>query len=123
MKLSEIIELSKTLSKIVTLDMPFSLSYKFNKLIKIVSASEEFYNTKVYELLQTYGKKDDNGKIIQDELGVHLRFETQDEFHKKHAELRDVEISDELLTFTVSELESLSISPQDLLPLMPLIKD
>lgn len=121
MKLLQITELSQSLVKIVKMDMPFALSYKFNKLISIVESNENFYNSKVRELLQQYGEHDDNGQLIQDESGIHLIPETQVEFHEKLADLREVEVADKLPTFTLTELECLSISPQDLYPLMSLI--
>ena len=123
MKLSQIVELSNSLVKIIKLDMPFSLSYKFNKLIQIVDSNEQFYNSKARELLDTYGKKDENGELIQEEAGILLIPETQMEFHEKFAALKEVEVADKLPTFKLAELECLSISPQDLYPLMPLIEE
>lgn len=123
MKLSQIVDLSNSLSKIIKLDMPFALSYKFNKLITLVDSNEQFYNSKVRELLDQYGDHDENGQLKQDEYGIQLKPETQVEFHEKLAALRDVESDDKLPTFNLTELECLSISPQDLYPLMPLIEE
>lgn len=123
MKLIQITELSSSLVKIISKDMPFSLSYKFNKLISLVDANEQFYNTKVRELLDQYAQKDENDDFVQKDGNILLIPETQMEFHEKHAALKDVEVSDKLPTFKLAELECLSISPQDLYPLMPLIED
>ena len=62
MTLIQITELSSSLVKIISKDMPFSLSYKFNKLISLVDANEQFYNSKVRELLDQYALKDESGE-------------------------------------------------------------
>lgn len=123
MKLSQIVDLSSSLVKIISKDMPFTLSYKFNKLISLVDSNEQFYNTKVRELLNEYALRDDKGKMVQEGTNILLKPETQMEFHEKFAALKDVEVDDNLPTFKLGELECLSISPQDLSPLMPLIEE
>lgn len=123
MTLIQITELSGSLVKIISKDMPFSLSYKFNKLVSLVDANEQFYNSKVRELLDQYALKDESGEYKWEGNNVLLVPETQMEFHDKLTALRDVEVSDKLPTFKLAELECLSISPQDLYPLMPLIEE
>lgn len=123
MKISQIIDLSPVISNIITKDMPFSLAYKFTKLLKLIETNEQFYNQKLRELLEKYAQKDENGEYIEQEDGILLIPETRIEFHEKFNDLKNIEISDNLPTFTSKELECISISPRDLFALMPLIEE
>ena len=123
MKISQIIELSSIISKIISKDMPFSLAYKFAKLSKIISSNTEFYDQKMRELLEKYLQKDENGNYIEQEGGWLLIPETKGEFYEKLNELKNIEISDEVPKFNSIELDSISITPQDLIVLMPLIEE
>ena len=123
MKISQIIDLSPIISKIISKDMTFSLAYKFAKLSKIITSNEEFYNQKMRELLEKYLQKDENGNYIEQEDGLLLIPETKVEFYEKLNELKNIEISDEVPKFNSIELDSISITPQDLIVLMPLIEE
>lgn len=124
MNLAKIIDLSLGIRKIAETEMPFALAYKITKLAEIVDKNEQFYNTKVRELLDVYAEKDEEGNLIENEdRSIRLKLDTVDEFNTKLDELRAVKVSDELPTFKAAELETLSISPRDLYFLIPLITE
>lgn len=123
MTLNDIQNLIPSLKNLLDQKISFALSYKLTKLMKQVDDIDTYYRTQLNDLLQTYAEKDEEGNFKWNESGseIKLKSDTAEEFHKKFAELRQVEVEEELPTFKAEEFEGVSITPSDLYPLMVLI--
>ena len=124
MKLSQILAMIPSIKKIMEKELPFSLSYKFSKLIDILNKNEEWYHSEMQKLVEKYAERDKNNNIKQDEnSNIILQRDKQPEFYQKIDELVDIEVDDKLPEFVIDELKDITISPADLHKLMPLIKE
>jgi hypothetical protein len=122
MKLQTIETLQSSLTQLKSQEMPLRLSYKFSKLLSKIEKDSEFFTEKTREVILKYAEKDENGDLVQTEDG-NIRIQTGkiEEANKAMMELNDIEVEDVNITFTLDELESLSIAPEVLQPLLPLI--
>jgi hypothetical protein len=122
MKLQTIESLQSSLTQLKSQEMPLRLSYKFSKLLSKIEKDSEFFTEKTREVILKYAEKDENGELVQTEDG-NIRIQTGkiEEANKAMMELNDIEVEDINITFTLDELESLSIAPEVLQPLLPLI--
>jgi hypothetical protein len=122
MKLQTIETLHSSLTQLKSQEMPLRLSYKFSKLLSKIEKDSEFFTEKTREVILKYAEKDENGDLVQTEDG-NIRIQTGkiEEANKAMMELNDIEVEDIDITFTLDELESLSIAPEVLQPLLPLI--
>lgn len=122
MKLQTIETLHSSLTQLKSQEMPLRLSYKFSKLLSKIEKDSEFFTEKTREVILKYAEKDENGDLVQTEDG-NIRIQTGkiEEANKAMMELNDIEVEDINITFTLDELESLSIAPEVLQPLLPLI--
>lgn len=122
MKLQTIETLQSSLTQLKSQEMPLRLSYKFSKLLSKIEKDSEFFTEKTREVILKYAEKDENGDFVQTEDG-NIRIQTGkiEEANKAMMELNDIEVEDINITFTLDELESLSIAPEVLQPLLPLI--
>ncbi len=124
MKLQTIETLQSSLTQLKSQEMPLRLSYKFSKLLSKIEKDSEFFTEKTREVILKYAEKDENGNLVQTEDG-NIRIQTGkiEEANKAMMELNDIEVEDINITFTLDELDSLSIAPEVLQPLLPLIVD
>lgn len=122
MKLQTIETLQSSLTQLKSQEMPLRLSYKFSKLLSKIEKDSEFFTEKTREVILKYAEKDENGDLVQTEDGnVRIQTGKIEEANKAMMELNDIEVEDINITFTLDELESLSIAPEVLQPLLPLI--
>lgn len=123
MKLQTIQSLYSTLITFKSTQMPLRLSYKFSKLLSKIEKDNEFFMEKTREIVLKYAEKDENGNYIQNEGNVRVTPENIPLANKELDELNNIEMEDIDITFTLEELESLSIAPEALQPLLPFIKE
>lgn len=123
MKLNNIETLYSSLTQLKSKEMPLRLSYKFTKLLSKIEKDYEFFTSKTREVIIKYAEKDDNGEIIQYESNIRVAPENIPLAEKELSELNDIEVEDINISFTLDELESLSITPEILQPLLPFIKE
>ena len=127
MILKDIINMQQTLSNIISQKLPFSLAYKFSKLAKIVDENIQFYSTSLKQIIDEYVEKDEEGNILHDENNpdmIKVKSTLVEEFQQKVEELQNVEIADEVLTFTFSDLEDkIELTTQEVITLMPVIRE
>lgn len=122
MKLQTIETLHSSLTQLKSQEMPLRLSYKFSKLLSKIEKDSEFFTEKTREVILKYAEKDENGDLVQTEDGnIRIQTDKIEEANKAMMELNDIEVEDINITFTLDELESLSIAPEVLQPLLPLI--
>jgi hypothetical protein len=123
MKLQTIQALQSTLVSLKSIPMPLRLSYKFSKLLSKIEEDNEFFITKTREIIMKYAEKNEKGNVIQNEGNVHILPENITIANEELDELNNIEMEDIYITFTLEELESLSIAPEALQPLLPFIID
>lgn len=127
MILKDIINMQQTLSNIISQKLPFSLAYKFSKLAKIVDENIQFYSTSLKQIIDEYAEKDEEGNILHDENNpdmIKVKTNLINEFQQKVEELSNVEVADEVPTFTFSDLEDkIELTTQEVLALMPVIRE
>ena len=123
MKLQTIQSLYSTLTTLKSTQMSLRLSYKFSKLLSKIEKDNEFFIEKAREIVLKYAEKDENGNYIQNEGNIKVIPENIPLANKELDELNNIEMEDIDITFTLEELESLSIAPEVLQPLLPFIKE
>ena len=123
MKLNNIETLYSSLTQLKSKEMPLRLSYKFTKFLSKIEKDYEFFTSKTREVIIKYAEKDENGEITQYEGNIRIVPENIPLAEKELSELNDIEVEDINISFTLDELESLSIAPEILQPLLPFIKE
>lgn len=122
MKLGELESFISTLTILKDKELPFHIAYKISSLIKIVENDYNFYTEKVKEILNEYAQKDKEGKYIIDKNGnVPFKEDCVEEAQRKIQELKEVEGQEINIIFSTNELDSLSLTPAQLMPLLPFI--
>lgn len=125
LKMYEIIEFPSFFEKVKTQKLTFKISYRLTLLAQEVEKHINYYQEQFRNLLTEYGKKDEAGNLMptEDGQGVLLAEETMTEAYEKLAELRTLEVELPNTTFSVKDFENVEISPQEMLIIMPFIKD
>lgn len=105
--------------------IPLKTAYRLAKLAKIAEENISFYREKFQALLNTYGEKDENGNYVytEDNNGIRLKPETQNEFAEKMNELENLEVEVADIKFNIDEFDGLEIPPATLIPILPFIND
>lgn len=104
-------------------EMPIKLSYKFSKLLTSIQSEFEFYQKKVTEILQKYGQKDKKGEYIIKDNSIPFQDEYKEIASSQFEDLRNLEVTLPDITFTLDELESLTLTPQQTTTLLPFIRE
>ncbi|WP_251183412.1 hypothetical protein [Anaerocaecibacter muris] len=122
MKIGQLLKIKGVFTPFIRMRLPPRLSYKLLKFIKAIEFEEEFFNTKFRELLQDCGKKDENGKFVLDNNG-NIVLEKSDEFKKAIEELNNIEVTVPDISFTLDELQNLTLSVLDIAIIEDFIKE
>lgn len=124
MKLFSVQPLYIVLSRLVDIEMPMSIAYKFAKLISEIEDNYDFYVKKFRNIISKYCEKDETGNPIQDENGnIQLQKDLIDLAEKELTELNQIDIDRPSVRFTMEELQSLQITPKDAMVLIDFIQD
>ena len=105
--------------------LPLKGAYKLNKIKKAVEKEGEFYTEKFQEIVDTYAKKDDNGKLVysEDESQIMIKDGMVEECNKALADLQELEVEIENYNLTLDDLgENLECTPGELEALMPFME-
>jgi len=122
MTLNDVLKARTVVSMVYKEKMPVKLAYKFMKFLKTTQKDEDFVNEKTKEFIEEYGERDkDNQFVYTDTGGVKVKADKHEECAAKMAELRDTEVDDYEITFTIDELEDLKLSVEDITALSPFI--
>ena len=124
MKMYEVLELQNLYNSIANIKLPLKTTYKFTRLMKRIEEELNFYQDKFREIVEEYGVKE-NGeyKLTPDGQSVVIISGKEVECNQKLAELRNLEVMIEGITFSIDELEGIDVSIQELSCLMSLIED
>lgn len=125
LKMYEIVDFPSFFEKVRNQKLSFKTSYRLTILAGEIEKHINFYQENFRNLLNTYGKKDENGNIMPtaDGQGIMLIEETISEFNTKYSELRmlDVELPD--VSFGVDEFGDTELTPMEVYTIKPFIKD
>lgn len=125
LKMYEIVDFPSFFEKVRNQKLSFKTSYRLTILAGEIEKHINFYQENFRNLLNTYGKKDENGNIMptEDGQGIMLIEETIPEFNTKYNELRtlDVELPD--ISFGVDEFGDTELTPMEVYTIKPFIKD
>ena len=124
MKMYEVLDLQVLYNSIANVKLPLKTTYKFTRLMKRAEEEVAFYQEKFREIVEEYGVKE-NGeyKLTPDGMSIVIIPGKEAECNSKLAELRNLDVSIEGITFTIDELEGIDVSIQELSCLMSLIED
>ena len=107
--------------------MPLTCAYKLSKIQKILADEIEFYQKKYLEIIEEYGKKDENGKLMYSNDGqvVLLKEDKISEAQSKIDELHNmtVDLNVEPYLLELSDFdENKKVSMEEMIGLLPFIK-
>ena len=104
--------------------MPVSLAYDLSKLARETDENILFYQQKYNSYLEEYAEKDENGgfKFNLNKTGFLLKEETINEAQAKFNELDNFNFSINAPLISLSDLDSLHLSPATLNGLIPFLK-
>ena len=124
MKMYEILDLQVLYNTIANVKLPLKTTYKFTRLMKRAEEEITFYQEKFREIVEEYGVKE-NGeyKLTPDGQSIVIIPGKEVECNTRLAELRNLDVSIEGITFTIDELEGIDVSISELSCLMSLIED
>lgn len=125
MKMYEIIDFTNLYEKIKDDKMPLKTAYKFSRLMRYLEKEIGFYQAEFAKVLQTYGKKDNEGNlaISQDGESIEILPGKEVECNTKILELRNLDVTVEGFEFTLEELENLSLTLNEVSCMLSLIKE
>ena len=125
LKMYEIVDFPSFFEKVRNQKLSFKTSYRLTILAGEIEKHINFYQENFRNLINTYGKKDENGNIMPtaDGQGIMLIEETIPEFNTKYNELRmlDVELPD--VSFGVDEFGDTELTPMEVYIIKHFIKD
>lgn len=122
MKLYEIVESRDSLRKLNTAELPFKTALSLARDIKNIDEVLQIYENKRKELINKYGEKDENGKLIIKDDNVKLTDQAAfaNEFNTLAMEDVDIEIK----KISINELENVTIlTPSDINNISFLLKE
>ena len=124
MKMYEVLDLQVLYNSIANVKLPLKTTYKFTRLMKRAEEEITFYQEKFREIVEEYGVKE-NGeyKLTPDGQSIVIIPGKEVECNTRLAELRNLDVSIEGITFTIEELEGIDVSISELSCIMSLIED
>lgn len=63
LKMYQIIPFENFYTRIKSCVLPIKISYKFSKLARAIEQEKNFYQSKVQEIIEEYGERDENGEL------------------------------------------------------------
>lgn len=121
MKLNKLLQARKVLNKHANEPIPTLLAYKILKFMKESDTESAFYDQKLKEIVDKYGKKDKDGKLIHDGGGVSIAPDFIEDCRKAMTELDETEVETPKVTFLIRELTPIDFSVSELYSLDELI--
>lgn len=117
-------QLIEIIDKIKSKAFSVQTQYKFLKIYTSIQPEIQIFNLQKEELAKRYAEKDENGNIIfSEDGGLKIKSELIVECAKKLEELNNLQITIPDIYFTLSELEDLGLTLEELIYLEPFIKD
>lgn len=123
--MNQIVEFQKFYENIKNMKFPLKTAYKLNRLITQVNNEISFYQQKFSEIINEFGKRDENGEFVysQDGSSIEIIEGRQSECQEKVNELQNLEAEIQDIFFTIDELDGLNLTLYEMNCLLPFIKD
>lgn len=124
-KLVEILNFQSFYETIKNKKLPIKTAYKFTKFFNKVDEEIVFYQTKIREISEAYGERDEKGDLVflEDGRGVKVQESKIAECQKEIQDLTTLEVEIDDISFSTSELEGLELTVEELYPVMSFIVD
>lgn len=105
-------------------EMPVKIAYRLNTIQSECEKKVSFFETSMGQIIQKYGKKDENGEIERTEDGNYkIEQEKLSECSAEIQELYNLEVDLPDYKFSLDDLEFLKLSLAQIGILMPFIKE
>lgn len=124
-KMYEILDFPTFFAKVKTQKLPFKTSYRLTMIAQEAEKHINYYQEQFRDLLNEYGKKDEDGNLIptEDGQGIRLIEDKMAEAYEKINELRTLDVELPSHTFSVDDFDGIELSPEEMVAIMPFIKD
>ena len=105
------------------IDINPKASYNLMKIMDMTEKDEQFYNDKMKTIIQKYGTKDDDGKLIFDENGgIRVGADKIQEAQDKIGELEEIEVEvPSKYLISLDDLSEMKLSYRKIRALMPFL--
>lgn len=105
--------------------LPIKTAYKFTKFFKKVDEEIIFYQTKLREIGELYGEKDENGQLvlIDGKNGIKIKDDKINECREEITALNTLEVEIDDISFSVEELDGLELTIEELYPISVFITE
>ena len=123
MTILECLNMQEPLQSLIDKDLPFAVAYKVSKIIEAVNKELDFYYKNLTKLINTYGEKDEEGKVVQQDGNYKIAAENINKFQADVNELVGVAVKDIECKLNITDLEAITIKPKDIILLKPIIEE
>lgn len=118
----ELISVLAIEEKISSLKLPIKAAYRLSKILARAHEEQKFFQEKFQEIIQKYGEKDAEGKLISTKDGnISLQKDKIEDCSKELDELYNLEVELPNYSFSIEDFGELEMSIDDLSPLMSFI--
>lgn len=114
MTIKRLIEAKRVIMPLIQEKLSPKLSYKLMKFVSKIDIEEDFYNKKVNELVDKYGVRDEENKLIHTDTGVKIQEDKVSICNLELQEIENVEVDAPDITFTLDELSEIKLSVRDM---------
>ena len=115
MELNELLQARKILANHVNDKVCATLAYKLMKFLKSSDNEEEFYLTKIRELIDKYGEKDSDGKpVYADNGNIKIKQSKVKECENEIENLGKTDVAEPTIKFNLLELSELKLSAKEM---------
>ena len=121
MKLDKLLQIRKVLSEHANEPIPTMLAYKILKFMKASDTEGAFYDKKLQEIIEKYGKRDSEGRIESSDGHILIATERIVDCQKAMKELGETEVEVPKITFNIHELTPINFSVSELYSLDEII--
>lgn len=123
MKIQKLVQVKGVFAPLTRTKLSPKLSYKILKFLKAIEFEEKFFNSKIKELLNEFGQKDEKGKYVAEKGKIKIISGREEACANAFNELNNLEVSPPDITFTLEELNDITLSVQDMLIIEDFIKE
>lgn len=123
-KMKDILNFTTFYDSIKFTKLPIKTSYRITQLAKTIETELSFYRTKLQEVVDEYGEKDENDMfVLTNDGGIKIRPNMEKECYEVMSELQELEITLPDITFTFEEFDNIELEPQLMEAIFPFIKE
>lgn len=125
LKMYQVMGFIKMVDSLSDKKIPLTVAYKLAKLRAKMLDDMTFYQKRVGQCVELYAERDENNNVVINEETKNIKIQKAKlkEFNEKLAELDEMEVEVPCITFTLPELEGLSIGIDEMELLLPFIAE